>query len=163
MPELLIITTDPKGGKNGYSNGSPHGFRLDGVRWPTVAHYLLAQRFAGTPLADDIRSAPSAEAARVLARDAGQATRPDWAEVRDGLLEKALLAKFRAHPTLRAGLLATGDRHLVEEPHFPPGATTLVSRNRLGFALMRVRTTLRRSEAQKRRRTRPAPDADGPQ
>jgi len=92
MPEPLIIITEPHGGRNGYSNAFPHGFRLDGVRWPSVAHCTLAQRFAGTPLPDHVRRASSAEAAHVLARDSGQPAREDWPEMRDDLLERALPA-----------------------------------------------------------------------
>jgi len=38
-----------------FSNFSPHGFELDGLYWSTSEHYFQAQKFPGTPDAEQIR------------------------------------------------------------------------------------------------------------
>lgn len=38
-----------------FSNFSAHGFELDGVWWSTSEHYFQAQKFTGTPYAEQIR------------------------------------------------------------------------------------------------------------
>ena len=40
-----------------FSNFSSHGFELEGLWWPTSEHYFQAQKFAGTPYAEQIRQA----------------------------------------------------------------------------------------------------------
>jgi hypothetical protein len=45
-----------------FSNFSRHGFELDGVWWSTSEHYFQAQKFAGTPDADQIREVKTAVA-----------------------------------------------------------------------------------------------------
>jgi ribA/ribD-fused uncharacterized protein len=132
-----------------FSNTSPHGFRLEGVRWHNVQHYLLAQRFAGTPVADAIRSAATFEEARQLFHSSDPPRLGNWRQTERDLMEKAALAKFQSHPRLRAALLATGNRPLIQEPPFFRSGSALISDNRLGCALMQVRGTLRRSAAQK--------------
>ena len=38
-----------------FSNFSAHGFELDGLYWSTSEHYFQAQKFPGTPDAEQIR------------------------------------------------------------------------------------------------------------
>ena len=40
--------------------------------------------------------------------------RPDWEEVKVGIMEEIIRAKFTQHPELAAMLLATGEKVLVE-------------------------------------------------
>jgi hypothetical protein len=59
-----------------FSNFSPHGFELDGVYWPTSEHYFQAQKFAGTPHADQIRQVKTPKDAARLGRDRTEAMLP---------------------------------------------------------------------------------------
>lgn len=66
--------------------------------------------------------------------------RPDWEEVKLGIMEEIVKAKFTQHPELKEKLLNTGDRLLVE------GGTDNFWGNKgnsLGKILMKVRMELR--------------------
>lgn len=73
--------------------------------------------------------------------------RPDWNEVKVGIMEEIVRAKFTQHPELAARLLATGDKVLVEGNHWGDtfwGVDTRTGQgeNHLGKILMKVRTEL---------------------
>jgi ribA/ribD-fused uncharacterized protein len=130
-----------------FSNFSPHGFELDGEWWPTSEHYFQAQKFVGTPHAQKIRQASTPMRAAELGRDRRHTLRPDWDQVKDGVMRRAILRKFETHPEIRAMLLATGDDIIVENAprdyYWGCGADG-TGQNMLGKILMEVRETLRR-------------------
>lgn len=129
-----------------FSNFSPHGFELDGARWPTAEHYFQAQKFAGTPHVDEVRAATSPMIAARMGRSRKRPLRPDWEAVKDDVMRRAVLRKFESHADLRAILLATGDEEIVEDSptdaYWGVGADGR-GRNRLGEILMEVRAVLR--------------------
>jgi ribA/ribD-fused uncharacterized protein len=132
-----------------FSNFSPHGFSLDGKDWRTSEHYFQAMKFAGTPFEETVRAAPSPKDAANMGRDRALPLRPDWESVKDEVMRKAVLAKFRAHPDIAAILVGTGEEEIVEKAIHdaywgcgPDGK----GRNMLGKILMEARATLR-SEA----------------
>lgn len=51
-----------------FSNFSRHGISIEGVWWPTVEHYFQAQKFAGTPYAEQIHRAATPKQAAALGR-----------------------------------------------------------------------------------------------
>ena len=127
---------------------SPHAVRIDGLEWPTVEHYVLAERFAGDEATrESIRRCPAVSAAlRVAIRESDRA-RADWDEVRDAVMYRAQLAKFTQHRELAGQLLATGHAMIVDHAHGEPywgdgGDGT--GQNMLGRTLMAVREELRR-------------------
>lgn len=132
---------------------SPHGVRLDGQEWPTVQHYVLAQRFERATAAatrEEIRRAGRPSAAMAVAvRERGR-VRADWTEIRDSVMYRAQLAKFTQHPDLGERLLGTGSDLLVAHAH---GAAYWgdggdgTGQNMLGRTLMVVREELRRDRA----------------
>lgn len=74
--------------------------------------------------------------------------RPDWDEVKVGIMEEIVYAKFIQNPELAAKLLATGKKVLVEGNHWGDicwGVDTRTGRgeNHLGRILMKVREELR--------------------
>ena len=76
--------------------------------------------------------------------------RPDWEEVKAGIMEEIVRAKFTQHPDLAEKLLATGDRILVEGNHWGDtfwGVDTRTGQgeNHLGKILMKVREELRQA------------------
>ncbi|MEW6493546.1 MAG: NADAR family protein [Cyanobacteriota bacterium] len=129
-----------------FSNFSPHGFELDGVYWPTSEHYFQAQKFVGTPHADQIREVKSPKDAAKMGRDRKRPLRPDWNEVKDGIMRKAVLRKFETHKDIREILLATGDELIVENSpidYYWGCGKDGSGKNRLGEILMEVREILR--------------------
>ena len=129
-----------------FSNFSPHPFRLDGKRWPTSEHYFQAQKFVGSPHADEIRKAKTPMIAARLGRSRKAPLRRDWESVKDQVMRRAVLAKFEAHADIREVLLGTGDEKIVEattdDYHWGCGSSGS-GKNRLGQILMEVRTILR--------------------
>ena len=76
--------------------------------------------------------------------------RPDWEEVKVGIMEEIVRAKFTQHPELAARLLATGDKVLIEGNHWGDtcwGVDTRTGQgqNHLGKILMKVREELRKA------------------
>lgn len=43
-----------------FSNFAPYPIVLHGKRWPTSEHYFQAQKFAGTPHAEELRATTEA-------------------------------------------------------------------------------------------------------
>lgn len=97
-----------------FSNFSPHGFELDGVYWATSEHYFQAQKFAGTLHADQIREVKTPKDAARMGRDRKRPLRPDWEQVKDDIMRKAVLCKFETHKDICELLLSTGDELIIE-------------------------------------------------
>jgi predicted NAD-dependent protein-ADP-ribosyltransferase YbiA (DUF1768 family) len=71
-------------------------------------------------LAEQIRTQPSARAARTEAGFHRAQQRADWFEVNIEVMDMVLHAKFTQHDDLRQRLLGTGNRELIEDS--PVGA-----------------------------------------
>lgn len=165
LPELLLFWghRPPAGGgvnKSCLSQWYPAPFTVDGVRYATAEHYMMAGK---------ARLFGDAEAERLVfadddpgrAKGAGRRVRgfseETWAAHCYALVVAANMAKFGQHRALRSFLLGTGERVLVEaspsdtiwgiglsaaqpEAMHPASWRGL---NLLGFALMNVRLALR--------------------
>lgn len=129
-----------------FSNFSRHGFELDGVWWLTSEHYFQAQKFAGTPHADQIREVKTPKDAARMGRDRSRPLRSDWEQVKDDIMRKAVLRKFETHADIREVLLSTEDEPIVENApgdyYWGCGADGS-GKNMLGQILMEVREILR--------------------
>ena len=145
MTFYFYSTTGPHGC---FSNFSRHGFELDGAYWPTSEHYFQAQKFAGTDHAEAVRRAPTPKEAAAIGRDRARPLRPDWEQVKDDVMRRAVRRKFETHPELRQVLLATGAEPIVENApkdwYWGCGKDG-TGRNMLGRILMEVRAALRES------------------
>lgn len=129
-----------------FSNFSAHGFELDGAWWPTSEHYFQAQKFAGTPYAEQIRLAHSPKEAADLGRQRSLPMRADWEKVKDEIMYKAVMSKFKTHTDIRAILLATENEEIIENTttdYYWGRGTDGSGRNMLGQLLMQVRGVLR--------------------
>ena len=146
MTIYFFKETDPIYGC--FSNFSSYGFDLDGAWWPTSEHYFQAQKFAGTHHVEAIRQAPTPTEATQMGRDRNRPLRSDWEEVKDSIMHRATLAKFKAHEDIRQILLDTGDEQIVEQaPHeeYWGSGKDGNGLNRMGEILMAVRKELRHS------------------
>ncbi|MGB5963500.1 MAG: NADAR family protein [Coleofasciculaceae cyanobacterium] len=129
-----------------FSNFSQHGFELDGVYWTTSEHYFQAQKFVGTPHADQIRAVKTPKDAAKMGRDRKRPLRPDWEEVKDDIMRKAVLRKFETHGDIREILLATNDEPIVENApsdYYWGCGKDGSGKNMLGQILEEVRDILR--------------------
>lgn len=129
-----------------FSNFSPHGFELEGVYWPTSEHYFQAQKFTGTPHCEQIRLVKNPKEAAKMGRDRKRPLRPDWEQVKEEIMGKAVLKKFQTHADIREILLGTGEEEIVENSpidyYWGCGADGS-GKNRLGIILMEIRQTIR--------------------
>jgi ribA/ribD-fused uncharacterized protein len=129
-----------------FSNFSQHPFSLDGAWWPTTEHYFQAQKFVGTEHVEQIRRASRAKEAARMGRERKRPLRKDWEEVKDEVMRRALRKKFEAHADIRAILLSTGDKPIVENSptdyYWGCGADGS-GKNMLGQLLVELRTALR--------------------
>ncbi|ULH15273.1 NADAR family protein [Deinococcus sp. KNUC1210] len=144
MTQLLFYTTDRPYGE--FSNFSRHPIEVDGLLWPTSEHYFQAQKFAGTPHAEEVRQQPTPMLAAQMGRRRDLPFRADWDAVKDDVMRTALSAKFTQHEALRTLLLGTGNAELIEhtrnDAYWADGGDGS-GRNRLGELLMELRAHLR--------------------
>lgn len=128
----------------GLSNHAIGHFMLDGEQWRSIEHYFQAQKFAGSPYADEIRNTLSPQDTVQRAALYQDACRPDWEDVQDLVMWKALLYKFQCIE-FRPILLKTGDEAIVAnipDPYWGSGPQGN-GENRLGQLLMKIREIVR--------------------
>ena len=142
MPIYFYST---RGEYGSFSNFSAHGFELDGEYWPTTEHYCQAQKFPGTPQVDLIRQAKTPKDAAKMGRDRSHPLRPDWEQVKDDIMGKAVLRKFETHGDIRETLLATDESIVENSPidYYWGCGQDGSGKNMLGQILMEVREILR--------------------
>lgn len=129
-----------------FSNFSKYGFEMEGKYWPTSEHYFQAQKFAGSVFEEEIRQAKSPMDAARMGRDRNKPLRHDWEEVKDEIMKKAVLKKFKTHNDIRAILITTGDEEIIEETtddYYWGCGTNGTGKNVLGRILMEVRSILK--------------------
>ena len=142
MPIYFYST---RGEYGSFSNFSAHGFELDGEYWPTTEHYFQAQKFPGTPQVDLIRQAKTPKDAAKMGRDRSHPLRPDWEQVKDDIMGKAVLRKFETHGDIRETLLANDESIVENSPidYYWGCGKDGSGKNMLGQILMEVREILR--------------------
>lgn len=129
-----------------FSNFSYQGFELDGLYWITSEHYFQAQKFVGTPHVEEIRLVKTPKAAAKMGRERSRPLRPDWEQVKEFVMQKAVLRKFETHSEIREILLSTGQEEIVENSpidYYWGCGKDGSGKNRLGYILMAVREILR--------------------
>ncbi|MFD0590119.1 NADAR family protein [Paenibacillus sp. GCM10027627] len=131
-----------------FSNFSKHGFQLDGKYWPTSEHYFQAQKFVGTVYEEQVRLAKTPKDAANSGRDRKKPLRPDWEQVKDEIMKKAVLQKFQIHSDIRETLLSTAGEELIEQTtndYYWGCGTNGTGKNMLGKILMEVRELLHKA------------------
>lgn len=131
-----------------FSNFSSHGFVLDELYWSTSEHYFQAQKFIATPYLEKLRLVKTPKEAANMGRQRTLPLRPDWEEVKDNIMRKAVFSKFSTNKDIQEILLSTGNEKLVENSpidyYWGCGADGS-GKNMLGIVLMEVRQQLKYS------------------
>lgn len=125
---------------------SKHAFHLDGEVWPTVEHFYQSQKFKGTRLEEIIRSSPTSRKAKELAKHFRTKRPSNWNRIKRKVMYKAIKAKFAQNKKLKALLLSTGDRKIIENTtnDFYWGCgINKKGKNVMGILLMKLRHELR--------------------
>ena len=146
-------------GKSCFSQWYPAAFEIDGERYASAEHWMMAGKarlFGDAGIAARILASRDPAEAKALGRKIAGFDEARWAEHRYALVLAGNRAKFAQNPALAAFLLGTGEQVLVEAS--PVDAVwgiglaadhadaTRPERwrglNLLGFALMDVRAQL---------------------
>ena len=165
QPEYLFFwghrpNKDGSVGKGCFSQWFETAFTVDGTRYATAEHFMMAGKarlFGDDDTLQKILAAPTPDAAKRLGRRIKPFDEARWQQARFDIVVQGNEAKFRQHPALGAYLLDTGDRVLVEaspvDAVWGIGLAATDSKaadlaqwaglNLLGFALMEVRSRLR--------------------
>ncbi|WP_425527983.1 NADAR family protein [Yinghuangia seranimata] len=142
------------------SQWAPTPFTVDGVTYATAEHWMMAgkARLFGDAAAERRAvDAPHPKAAKAVGRQVRGFDERTWCDARFELVVAGNVAKFGQHPELRAFLLGTGGRVLVEaspldriwgiglaaQDERAPRPDQWRGLNLLGFALMEARARLR--------------------
>ena len=149
---------------NGFlSNWYPSPFTLDGLHFTSVEQYMMYRKaitFGDSETAQAILSTDNAGKIKALGRSVRNYSDTVWNGIRQIVVYRALLEKYRQNPDLKQQLLATAPHTLAEaamqdkiwgigisihdecrfEPDLWPG------QNLLGFTLMMVREELSKEE-----------------
>ncbi len=129
-----------------FSNFAPYPIKLKGKVWKTSEHYFQAQKFSGTDYENKIRKAPSPMKAAELGRTRKVKIRSNWDNIKDNVMYEALLAKFTQHSDLKALLLSTENKILIEhtenDDYWGDGGDGK-GKNKLGKLLMKLRNNLK--------------------
>jgi len=129
-----------------FSNFYKSEITIDGKKFKTTEHYFQAMKYKNNKLHfDKICSTSSPSEAAALGRTRNVPIRKDWENVKDGIMLKALRAKFTQNEILKNLLLSTGDAILVEhtknDSYWGDGGDD-TGLNMLGKLLMQVRSEL---------------------
>ncbi|MED7823284.1 NADAR family protein [Streptomyces chiangmaiensis] len=95
----------------------PSPFTVDGVEYTTAEHWMMASKarlFGDAEAERDALQAPNPALAKKVGRLVRGFDHAIWTRERFGIVVEGSVHKFAAHADLRAFLLATGDRVLVE-------------------------------------------------
>jgi ribA/ribD-fused uncharacterized protein len=142
-----------------FSNWFTAPFTVEGNRYPTAEHYMMAGKaklFGDDDALARILSASSPGAAKRYGREVRDFNEETWVAERSRIVEEGVRAKFSQHDALGAFLVATKKRVLVEaspkDRIWGVGLAADDERatnpllwnglNLLGFALMRARARL---------------------
>jgi len=137
--------------------GAP--FAIDGVRYPTAEHYMMAEKarlFGDAAALEKVLGAGSPAAAKAAGRGVLGFKDEVWLAHRWDIVVRANVAKFAQNAELREFLMQTGDRVLVEaspvdkiwgiglagDDEFAEKPRFWKGLNLLGFALMEAREQL---------------------
>lgn len=129
-----------------FSNFSHYGFELGGKWWMTSEHYFQAQKFHNTKYEEMVRLLDNPMKAAEMGRDRNLPLRKDWEEVKDSVMQKAVMEKFQQNKEIREVLLSTDKESIIEkttDDYYWGCGKDGSGKNKLGRILMDVREKLR--------------------
>lgn len=102
-----------------FDNFSAFAVYWRGRKWPTVEHAYQAAKFDDALIVEKIWQATSAHETKRIANDPQNLgfIRPNWNEVKHGIMKEILLAKFEQHEYVQKKLKESRGMILVEDSH----------------------------------------------
>lgn len=135
-------TTDPYGE---FSNFALFPVYVDEEWWKTSEHYYQAHKYESPELINWVKEAPTPMEAANRGRDKSIPKRPDWEEIKDQVMEKAVMDKFTRHPRLTRLLVSTGKARIYEHTKndcYWGDCGDRTGKNKLGLLLEGIRAHL---------------------
>jgi len=126
------------------SNFYPAKINVDGKIYKTAEHYYQSEKATNTMDKSRVMQAESPSNARRIGKQIKK--RADFDEIKDIIMYKGVKAKFTQNVEVKAYLLATGDRYLIEDASFSPYWGTGyndMGENKMGKMLMQIRDELK--------------------
>ena len=129
---------------NWFSNMEPSEITIDGTTYPSVENYYQAMKSLDVEI-HKLFSAITPSKSKFLGK--GLKIRPDWEEVKENFMYKALWVKFN-QPQWKEKLLATNEEEIVEWNNWGDliwgkDIRSLKGQNKLGILLMKIREQLK--------------------
>lgn len=141
---MLIKVIDKFEGKNDFlSNFYMYEIHFSGYVYKSVEHFFQANKATTRIGHNEVADQPTAALTKKKGRNI--ICRSDWNEIKDSVMELALILKFQ-NKALREKLLNTGDSILIEGNWWGDtywGVCEGVGENKLGKLLMKIRDNLR--------------------
>ncbi len=127
------------------SNFYPFKLIYNGIEYQNTEAAFQAQKCKYLPERNQFSKLNASEAKRLGRR---VELRPDWEQVKDGIMYNIVLTKFSSDEYLAYKLLETGEEVLMEgntwkDTYWGVDLDTMVGKNKLGLILMKVRDVLR--------------------
>lgn len=97
-----------------FSNFSPHPITIDGKEWKTSEHYFQAMKFLDPKLQQRACDIKSPMDVALFGRDRSLPLRPDWDEVKDDIMRRAVLEKVIQNKFVFDQLLSTQNLEIIE-------------------------------------------------
>ena len=129
-----------------FSNFSMYGFERDGKYWKTSEHYFQAQKFVGTEYEEQVGLSPTPMEAASIGRGRCKPLRKDWDDVKDDIMRRSVLEKFKTNEDIRKILLSTESENIIGETtkdYYWGCGKDGTGKNMLGKILMETREILR--------------------
>jgi N-glycosidase YbiA len=126
---------------------SPHTIVVRHQQYPSVHHFFLCQRFAGSPVEDEIRNATSLwEVDKLVKRAESMGIqREDWDRIKTDVMLLGNYYKFKQNSDAQTILLQTGNKtvvdHTATDAFWGDGGDGS-GKNLMGIVLMAVRKRL---------------------
>jgi hypothetical protein len=133
-----------------FSNFSSFAIEWKGKHWMTSEHAYHSEKFTDEQLKEEIRQTRSAHDALKLSHEHEAAYRPDWAQVKLGVMKDILRVKVAQHPYVKRKLLETGEREIIEDSwrdDFWGWGPNKDGKNHLGKIWMEIRAEAKAEEA----------------
>ena len=125
------------------SNFEPCVVYLDGMEFPTVEHAYQAAKTLDPQQKEVIQQCETASQSKRMGRRV--TIRPDWEDIKLGVMEVLLVQKFKGYEHFKEALLATGNRDIEEGNWWGDtfwGVCKGEGENHLGNLLMKIRKEL---------------------
>ncbi len=131
-----------------FSNFYSHPIEIDGIKWRTSEHYFQAMKFLDVKLQRKANEIVSPMEVAKFGRDRSLPLRPDWEEVKDDIMRKAVLQKVFQNQFVFDTLISTRDLFIIEhtknDSYWADGGDG-TGNNMLGKILMEVRVLMKKA------------------